>query len=103
MVTTKYKVLKVLLENQGKSFDKIQVNLEKAFPDMSWQEIESYLALLADEKYIVTSRGDDEILEVCINDSAYAKLCEFQELAKDEKEKRYFDKMIDIFKAIKPF
>ena len=42
MITTKYKVLKVLLENQGKSFDEIQVNLEKAFPDMSWQEINSY-------------------------------------------------------------
>lgn len=103
MITTKYKVLKVILENQDKSFDEIQVNLEKAFPDMRWQEIESYLALLEEEKYIVTLRGDDEILGIYINDPAYAKLCELQELTKDEKTKRYFDKMIDIFRLIKPF
>lgn len=104
MITTKYKVLKVLLENQGKSFDEIQVNLEKAFPDMSWQEINSYLTLLADEKYITTLNGDgEEVVDFFVNASAYARLHELQELAKDEKVKRFFQTIIDIFKITKPF
>lgn len=92
--STKFKVLEIILQNQRASFDAIQVALIRSFPEMSWEEIASFIALLGREGYLQNHYGDDALQAIFVQPAARARLYEARENTKSEMAKAIIDRII---------
>ena len=100
MDTTKYKVLEVIIKNRYKSFEDIQVALITEFPEMSWEEICSYLYLLKQDGYINVLNGDNTILALRVQPTALARLSELKETTKDNQVKEIITRILQVARVL---
>ena len=92
--STKFKVLEIILQNQRAGFDAIQVALIRSLPEMSWEEIASFIALLGREGYLKNLYGNDALQAIFVQPAARARLYAARENAKSEMAKAIIDRII---------
>lgn len=92
----KFRVLEIILQNQHASFDVVQVALIKALPEMSWEEISSFVALLANEGYVKNLYGDNVIQAILVQPAALARLYDAREKSKGEKAREVIDRILKL-------
>ena len=100
MDTTKYQVLEVIIRNRQKNFETMQVELIKAFPEMTWEEICSFIYLLKQENYVAVANGDNTIVGMCLQPTALARLRDAKETAKSEKTKEIISRILQIARVL---
>lgn len=92
----KFKVLEIIIQNRKAGFDAMQVALIKALPKMSWEEIASFVTMLAKDGYLVTLRGDDDIQNIVLQPDAFARLHDAREKVKGEKAKAIIEGILKL-------
>ena len=70
------KILEVVMENTGKSTEEIINALSRAFPRESYALLESYIYQLRNKGYLSVQNGDNRIVAIGVNPSAYVALRE---------------------------
>ena len=95
---TKFKILEIIIRFQNSSFDVIQLELIRAFPDLSWDLIKSYLELLNYEGFIKIAYADNEIFDVVICRGTLARLHEIQETSTDNNLKSLAKSAFELLK-----
>lgn len=94
--TTKFRVLEIILQNRRSGFDAMRVALMSGLPEMSWEEIASFVALLGREGYLKNFYGNDELQAVFVQPAALARLSDARENVKSEMAKAIIDRILKI-------
>ena len=94
--STKFKVLEIIIKNQNAGFNSVRVALMSGFPNMSWEEISSFVALLGEEGYVKNLYGDNELCYVAVQRSAFARLYGVRETVKSEKAKTIIEGILKL-------
>lgn len=94
--TTKFKILEIILQNRHAGFDAMRVALMNSLPEMSWEQISSFVALLAKDGYLKNLRGDDDVQGILIQPDALARLYDEKETVKGEKAKEIIDRILKL-------
>ena len=92
--TTKFKILEIILQNRHAGFDAMRVALMSSLPEMSWEQISSFVVLLAKDGYLKNLRGDDDVQGILVQPDALARLYEAKETVKGEKAKEIIDRIL---------
>ena len=100
MDTVKFKILEVIVRNRGMLFDNMRVELMREFPEMSWEEICSFVALLSQEEYIKTLYGDNELKGILVQPTAFARLYDAKERARSETVKEIIDSILKVARIL---
>lgn len=98
MGKTKLKLLELIIKNRCNSFDVLQIELIKTFPEMSWDDLKDYIALLKQEGYVQTLYADDDLIDVRISPGTKAKLQDMFETTENEKIKSLLKNILGLFK-----
>lgn len=94
--TTKFKILEIVIQNRHAGFDAMQVALIKALPEMSWEEISSFVALLGKDGYLNNLYGDNVIQGILVMPDALARLYDAREKAKSDKTREIIDRILKL-------
>lgn len=70
------KILAVVVENAGKSADEIINAVCRALPFEKYETIKGYLYQFKRKGYLSLLEGDNRIINISVNSSAYVALCE---------------------------
>ena len=95
---TKFRVLEIIIQNRSAGFNVTRVALMSGLPEMSWEEITSYIALLKSEGYVQTLYGDNELCAVALNRSELARVRDLQEIAENETLKELLGRILSLLK-----
>lgn len=100
MDTMKFRVLEIILQNRHANFDTKRVALMSGLPEMSWEEIASFIALLGKEGYLNNLYGDNEVQAIAVQPDALARLYDARETSKSDKAKEVIDRILKLAPAI---
>lgn len=96
--TTKFRVLEIIIQNRNAGFNATRVALMSGLPELSWEEITDYVALLKSEGYVKTLYGDNELCAVALQRGALARVRYLKENAENEKLKELLGRIIALLK-----
>lgn len=71
-------VLEIITKNEGRPADEIISAISDIFPKLPYKAICGYLYKLQSKEYISVLNGDNKIIHIGVNYSAYEALCELQ-------------------------
>lgn len=94
--STKFRVLEIILQNRNAGFNGIRVALMSGLPELSWEEISSFVALLGSEGYLQNLYGNDELQAVFVQPAARALLSDARENVKSEMAKAIIDRIFKL-------
>ena len=94
MDTTKFRVLEIIIQNRNANFDSLRIALMSGLPEMSWEEISSFITLLSKDGYLKILRGDDDVCGILVHPDALARLYDARETSKSEKAKEVIDRIL---------
>ena len=96
MDTMKFRVLEIILQNRHANFDTKRVALMSGLPEMSWEEITIFIAVLGREGYLQNFYGNDELQAVFVQPAARARLYDARENVKSEMAKAIIDRIFKL-------
>ena len=91
----KFKVPEIILRNRNAGFNTLRVALMRQLPELSWEEIMKYIALLKNEGYVAT---DNELCAVAPKRLARTRLQDLHEATDSEKLKILLGRILTLFK-----
>ena len=96
----KFRVLEIIIQNRKAGFDAMRVALMSGLPEMSWEEIKSFVILLSTEGYVKIISGDNDIQYIAVQPTAIARLYSARETAKTENVKKIFDGILKLVSLV---
>lgn len=94
--TMKFKVLEIIVQKRNADFDAQRIALMSGLPEMSWEVISSFIALLGNDGYLKNIYGDDELVAIFVQPDTLARLYDARETSKSEKTKEIIDRILKI-------
>ena len=74
----------------------MRVALMSGLPELSWEVISSFIALLGKDGYLKNIYGDDDIQVIIVQPDALARLYDARETSKSEKAKEIIDRILKL-------
>lgn len=94
--STKFKVLEIIIQNRHASFNTKRVELMKCLPEMSWEEISSFVAMLGKGGYLKNIYGDNALQAIFVQPDAFARLYGARETVKSDTARAIIDRILKL-------